>query len=34
MLLVQIRVLNESQDSILDTLDEANADYVIADEAA
>ncbi|MFC4986231.1 TIGR00341 family protein [Saliphagus infecundisoli] len=34
MRLVQIRVSNESQESVLDTLDEANADYVIADEAA
>lgn len=34
MRLIQIRVVNESRDSVLDTLDDANADYVIADEAA
>lgn len=34
MRLIQVRVTNESRDSVLDTLDDANADYVIADEAA
>lgn len=34
MRLVQLRVRNESQDHILDALDEENADYVIAEEAA
>lgn len=34
MRLVQIQVSNESQESILETLNEENADYVIADEAA
>jgi uncharacterized hydrophobic protein (TIGR00341 family) len=34
MRLVQLRVRNESQDHILETLDESNADYVIAEEAA
>lgn len=34
MRLIQIRVRNKSRDSVLDTLDDANADYVIADEAA
>jgi uncharacterized hydrophobic protein (TIGR00341 family) len=34
MRLVQLRVRNESQEHILETLDEANADYVVADEAA
>ena len=34
MRLIQIRVTNESRDDVLDALDEASADYVIADEAA
>lgn len=34
MRLIQIRVPDDSQDSVLNTLEEANADYVIADEAA
>lgn len=34
MRLIQVRVKNESRESVLDTLDDANADYVIADEAA
>ncbi|WP_254546794.1 TIGR00341 family protein [Halomarina pelagica] len=34
MRLVQIRVRNESQESVLGVLDDADADYVIADEAA
>jgi uncharacterized hydrophobic protein (TIGR00341 family) len=32
--LVQLRVRNESQDRVLETLEEENADYVIAEEAA
>jgi uncharacterized hydrophobic protein (TIGR00341 family) len=34
MRLIQVRVTDESRESVLDTLDDANADYVIADEAA
>lgn len=34
MRLIQIRVPNDSQDSVLNTLEDVNADYVIADEAA
>lgn len=34
MRLIQVRVRDESRDSVLDTLDDADADYVIADEAA
>ena len=34
MRLIQIRVTNESRDDVLDALDDASADYVIADEAA
>ncbi|WP_227380726.1 TIGR00341 family protein [Haladaptatus halobius] len=34
MRLIQIRVPDDSQDDVLNTLEEVNADYVIADEAA
>ncbi|WP_227379779.1 TIGR00341 family protein [Haladaptatus halobius] len=34
MRLIQIRVPDDSQDNVLKTLEEANTDYVIADEAA
>ncbi|HET7324717.1 MAG TPA: TIGR00341 family protein [Halococcus sp.] len=34
MRLIQIRVADDSREGVLDALDEANADYVIADEAA
>ncbi|MFD1514496.1 TIGR00341 family protein [Halomarina rubra] len=34
MRLIQVRVTDESRESVLDVLDNANADYVIADEAA
>jgi uncharacterized hydrophobic protein (TIGR00341 family) len=34
MRLIQVRVTNKSREGVLDTLDDANADYVIADEAA
>lgn len=33
MRLVQVRVADDSRESVLDTLDDANADYVVADEA-
>lgn len=34
MRLIQVRVTDESRESVLNALDDANADYVIADEAA
>lgn len=34
MRLIQVRVADESRESVLDVLDDANADFVIADEAA
>lgn len=34
MRLIQVRVTDETRASVLDTLDDANADYVIADESA
>jgi uncharacterized hydrophobic protein (TIGR00341 family) len=34
MRLIQVRVSDDARESVLDALDDANADYVIADEAA